>query len=177
MSSYSLSNFVEGVSHDLGNPPEYPLFRLSGWFLDNANIGKLNNLIGSSISGVSYQNPSGVTTGYGLEPYISNDQLAIFKMLFDYEYYKNMSRTVAQSAASNSKDWVSLKEGDSSITRINKNELSKNFRGLANDAKKDLDSAVKMYLKNNCSAEQVAGDDTFGRNNYFTVEWNRVNIF
>jgi hypothetical protein len=177
VTNYYLSDFIESVYHDLSNPVEYPIFRLSGWFLDNANLGKLNNLIGTCLSGIRHKDLEGNTTGYSLDPEPSSDQLGIYKMLFDYEYYKTLSRTVAQSAASNASDWINLKEGDSSITRVNKNELSKNFRGLANDAKKDLDMAVKMYLKYNSNPQQVVGDDTIGQNRYYRTEWNRTNLF
>jgi len=174
-SDYSLSNFITNVYHDLGNPSDYPSFRLSGWFLDQANIGKLNNLIGTQLSGVKYINNLGAITGYGIEPEMSNDQLGIYKLLFEYEYFKGMARTVAQSAALNNggNDWISLKEGDTSITRANKNEISKNFRSMASDARVDLDKAVKMYLKYNAVPEQVAGDDTIGVSNYSLKEWNR----
>jgi hypothetical protein len=175
--NYYLSNFIENVYHDLGNPDDYPVFRLSGWFLDNANIGKLNNLIGTSFSGSRDVDSYGNITGYSIQPEMGYNELAIYKMLFDYEYFKNMTRDVARSAVSSSSDWISLKEGDSSITRVNKNELSKNFRGLASDAKKDLDSAVKMYLKYNSVAEQVAGDDTFGQYNYISTYPTRNNTF
>jgi hypothetical protein len=171
---FTFSNFVKNVYHDLGNPPDYPLFRISGWFLDQANIGKLNNLIGTQISGVQYTGSLGEVTGYGLEPCTTNDQMAIYKMLFDYEYFKSSARSIAQSSVLGGNDWISLTEGDSSITRVNKNELSKNFRGLANDAKKDLDQAVKMYLKYNASPQQVAGDDIFGQSYYSNNEWART---
>lgn len=171
--NYYISTFIENVYHDLGNPPDYPIFRLSGWFLDNANIGKLNNLIGTCFSGIRELDTNGNPTGYYITPDINDNQLSIYKMLFDYEYYKNLTRDVARGAASNSSDWITLREGDSSITRVNKNELSKNFRGLSTDAKKDLDDAVKMYLKYNCLPEQVAGDDTIGVSNYIYSEFIR----
>ena len=48
---YSISTFISGVYTDLGSPDNYPIQKLAGWFLDNSNVGKLNNLIGTSISG------------------------------------------------------------------------------------------------------------------------------
>jgi hypothetical protein len=172
---YSISNFITNVYHDLGNPVDFPIFRLSGWFLDQANLGKLNNLIGTQFSGVYNTGQLGQITGYNIEPMMSNDQMAIYKTLFEYEYFKSAARSVAQSAAfsNGGNDWISLREGDSSITRANKNEISKNFRSMANDAKLDLDRSVKMYLKYNAIPEQVAGDDTVGVSNYSTKEWAR----
>jgi len=170
---YSFSNFISGVYIDLGEPIDYTPARLSGWFLDSANIGKLNNLIGTHISGVQLLDSLGGVTGYALESDVTSEEYSIFKNIFEYEYYKNLSRNAASSALQ-SNDWISLREGDSSITRINKNELSKNFREMANLAKQDLNYAVKMYLKYNASPAQVVGDDTEGTFNYSRNERTRT---
>lgn len=172
--TYNISNFINGVYDDLGNPSNYPPERITAWFLDNANVGKLNNLIGTYFSGVAYTNDCGNVTGYGIEPAIRNDQLAIYKMLFDCEYFKSEARNMAKSSATIGNDWTNLREGDSSITKINKNEISKNFRGLAQDCKAELDKAVKMYLKYNAIPDQIAGDDTEGVSHYLIQEYQRT---
>lgn len=172
--TYSLSQFISGVYEDLGDQSSYSLYRLSGWFLDEANIGKLNNLIGTQISGICLKDEFDNTTGYALSPDVSNDQYAIYKMLFDYEYYKNEAKFAAASSLIIADDWVSMGEGDSKVTRINKNEVSKNFRGLAKDTKEDLDKSVKMYLKYNAIPDQIVGDDTQGVRNYIIQEYNRT---
>lgn len=172
--TYSLSQFIHNVYEDLGNPSSYSISRLSGWFLDDSNIGKLNNLIGTQISGICLKDGGNNITGYNLSPEPNNDQYAIYKMLFDYEYYKNEARLSAQSSLIIGDDWVSMGEGDSRITRVNKNEVSKNFRALAKDSKEDLDKSVKMYLKYNAIPDQIVGDDTQGVRNYIIQEYNRT---
>jgi hypothetical protein len=122
---YSISTFISGVYTELGSPDNYPIQKLSGWFLDNSNVGKLNNLIGTSISGVCFKSPQNVVTGYSLEPFPSNDELAIYKMLFDYEYFKNESRSIARSSATIGSDWTDLREGDSSIKKLIKTKSPK----------------------------------------------------
>lgn len=170
----SFSKFVNGVYYDLGEPSNYSTARLSAWFLDNANVGKLNNLIGTCASGVGVLDENCNLIGYNLDPFPSNDQLAIYKMLFDYEFFKTEARVAASSSMTVGDDWTNLKEGDSSITRINKNEVSKNYRNLARDAKEDLDKAVKMYLKYNAIPDQVAGDDTAGVSTYRIQDYTRT---
>ena len=123
---------------------------------------------------MAYTNDCGNVTGYGIDPAIQNDQLAVYKMLFDYEYFRNEARNVAKSSATMGSDWTNLREGDSSITKINKNEISKNFRALSRDAKEDLDKAVKMYLKYNAVPDQIAGDDTEGVSLYIIQEYQRT---
>jgi len=172
--SYTLTYFINNIYNELGEPSDYSPQKISAWVLDNANLGKLNNLIGTCFAGVSYTNDCGNVTGYGIEPAIRNDELAIYKMLFDYEYFKNESRNMAKSSATIGSDWTSLREGDSSITKINKNEISKNFRALSRDAKEDLDKAVKLYLKYNAIPDQVAGDDTEGVSYYIAQDYQRT---
>ena len=172
--TYTIFNFINGVYEDLGSPSDYSPERISAWFLDNSNIGKLNNLIGTCFSGVAYSNDCGNITGYGIEPSVRNDQLAIYKMLFDYEYFRGEARNMAKSSSTIGNDWTELSEGDSSIKKINKNEISKNFRSLSKDAKEDLDKAVKLYLKYNAIPDQVVGDDTEGISYYIIQEYQRT---
>lgn len=172
--TYTLTYFINNIYNELGEPSDYSPQKISSWVLDNANLGKLNNLIGTCFSGVAYTNDCGNVTGYAIHPSIKNDQLAIYKMLFDYEYFKNEARNIAKSSATFGNDWTNLREGDSSITKINKNEISKNFRSLSRDAKQDLDHAVKMYLKYNAIPDQIAGDDTDGVSFYIIQEYQRT---
>jgi hypothetical protein len=172
--SYTLTYFINNIYNELGEPADYSFQKISAWVLDDANLGKLNNLIGTCFSGVSYTNDCGNVTGYGIEPGIRNDQLAIYKMLFDYEYFKNEARNIAKSSVTIGSDWTKLQEGDSSITKINKNDISKNFRALAKDVKEDLDKAVKLYLKYNAIPDQIAGDDTEGVSYYIVQEYQRT---
>jgi hypothetical protein len=167
------TKFVYGVYTELDEPENYPIAKISAWFLDNANVGKLNNLIGTRISGVAYKDQFGVVTGYDLIPNPNNDQLAIYKMMFDFEYFKTQARFATASSLVEGEDWVSLGEGDSRVQRVNKNEIAKNYRSLARDIKQDLDKAVKMYLKYNSIPDQVIGDDTVGISNYIIQEYNR----
>ncbi len=292
----SFYNFVSGVYLDLNNPTEYPISRVSSWFLDDSNIGNLNNLIGTDIQRCStppgprlfpkyieetfpasspliytqtsflnnrpvyiYTNPDPsivsnvikyvvnqdysvygkanftgwvsqddsigvpgvdfivwgliesdafdvteitgnwwlntvppsiglypiVASGsekisedgstveipvyYYLEPELNNDQMAIYKKLFECNFYKKQSFDIAKSVSMVG-DWVSIKDGDSSITRINKNEISKNLRALYKDSYEELQFLIKMYLKKTSSAEQISGDDFIGVNYYYSNE-------
>jgi hypothetical protein len=169
-----LTQLVTSVYSDLGEPIDYAPARITGWFVDNSNLGKLNNLIGTHFSGVCYENNQGMVTGYGIDPEPNNDQLAIYKMIFDCDFFKNQARNTARSAVTIGNDWTNLKEGDSSITKINKNEISKNFRIMNKDCEIELMKKVKMYLKYNSVPDQVVGDDTRGVSNYLIQDYQRT---
>jgi hypothetical protein len=171
--STSFTYFVQNIYNELDSPDDYSTSRISGWFLDSANLGNLNNLIGTNYISSGFSNETGRVTGYGIVPTISGNELGIYKLLFDYSYYYRLSRQTATNIMSVGQDWVSLQEGDSKITRVNYNEVSKNLRGLAKDAKETLDKAVKMYLKYNSIPMQIAGDDTIGVSNYMSLTEDR----
>jgi hypothetical protein len=95
-------------------------------------------------------------------------------MIFDCDYFKNQSKNLARSATTIGSDWTDLREGDSSIKKINKNEISKNFRGLAQDCQAELKKNVQMYLKYGAIPQQVAGDDTEGMSYYIIQDYQRT---
>lgn len=165
--------FVNNIYRELDYPTDYTAARISGWFLDYANLGQLNNLIGTNYTSSVLLDSNEKITGYSINPVISGNELGIYKMLFNYNYYFHMARSVAVSATRVGQDWVSMQEGDSKITRVNKNEISKNLRALANDAKDTLDKSVKMYLKYGAVPMQIVGDDYIGISNFISVGWNR----
>mgnify|MGYP001434405106 CR=1 FL=1 len=69
-------------------------------------------------------------------------------------------------------DFISLREGDSMITRTNKNEIAKTYRGLAKDAEEELEKQVYAYNYYQAQPRQVAGTDV----RVAPVTGNRENI-
>jgi len=156
----SLTDLVESTYSDLGEMSNYSVEYLSGWYLDNSNIGKLNNLIDSSFSGCVLKDSLGVVTGGYITGDLNGEEQGIFKKLFEYEYYNRQTKyALSGMAGANANDWITIKEGDSSIQRVNKNESVKTLRQLSRDARQDLEFMVMNYLKFNTSPEQVTGDD------------------
>jgi hypothetical protein len=104
---------------------------ISGWL--NANIGELNNLIFTSHSG----------TGIDL----NNEEADIFKHLYLANYYKKKSRNAIKTIGGSSptNNIVSVSDEDSSVTFINGNEVSKQFRSLSKDHMEELNKLVFAY--------------------------------
>lgn len=104
---------------------------ISGWL--NANIGELNNLIFTSHSG----------TGIDL----NSEESDIFKHLYLASYYKKKSRNAIKTIGSSvpSGNIISVSDEDSSVTFINGNEVSKQFRSLSKDHMEELNKLVYAY--------------------------------
>ena len=78
--------------------------------------------------------------------------------MYLYEFYAKKTRQVLRGVDS-SVDFVTLREGDTMITRTNKNELAKTYRGLANDAREEMERLVSSYNIYQAAPVQVAGED------------------
>lgn len=101
---------------------------VSGWL--SGHLGDLNLLINTAFSGE--------------DPDLSEEEEAIFKQVYLQNYYKKRVRDSLRGIDS-SVDWQTLQEGDSRITRTNKNEVAKSWRGMANDARLELETLVSKY--------------------------------
>ena len=118
---------------------------ISGW-LEN-NIGQLNNVIYTSFSGVS-----GEVSGLNLE------EQSIFKELYLYHYYTKQTRNTIRGIANDTNgNILSVRDGDNAITFVNKNEVSKVYKTLAQDANNKLMDLVARYNSYQASPRQVGG--------------------
>lgn len=89
-------------------------------------------------------------TGAFVYPIMGGEESAIYQKLFESDFYrKRVRETLNGVAGANglSSDWVSLKEGDSSITRVNKSEVLKTLKSIQESVRVDLEYMVLNYLK------------------------------
>ena len=136
----------------------FPISFVSGWL--ETNLGEFNSIVHEDFS----INESG-----NINPRSLNlSEEAIFTKLYTIHYYNKAAREVLKGVVwSNSStgaatdDWISIKEGDSSIQKTSKNSLSKTLSDLARSEKQDLDKLLYQYNMNKSSPSQVAGDDGF----------------
>ena len=118
---------------------------ISGWL--DSNIGQLNNVLYTSLSGVN-----GNVNGLGLE------EQSIYKEMYLYHYYTKQTRNVIRGIANDSNgNILSVRDGDNAITFVNKNEVSKVYKSLAQDAYEKLEGLVYKYNSYNASPRQVGG--------------------
>ena len=150
MVTYSVHDLADEIfANEFDYDSGYAQFYyISGW-LGN-NIGLLNTKIFSqySVDGSNF-----VPTGA-----FKHEERAIYKQMYLYEFYTKKTRQVLRGIDS-SVDFVTLREGDSMITRTNKNELAKTYRGLANDAREEIERLVTSYNIYQACPVQVAGED------------------
>ena len=150
MVAYSVHDLADEI---FANEFEYDsgyaqFYYISGWLANN--VGLLNTKIYSQYS---VQNSNFEPTGI-----FQQEERSIYKQMYLYEFYTKKTRQVLRGVDS-SVDFVTLREGDTMITRTNKNELAKTYRGLANDAREEMERLVSSYNIYQNDKVQVAGED------------------
>ena len=150
MVSYDVNNLATEIfTYEFDSDTGYtPLSSVSGWLANN--IGMFNNRLFTTfeVSG-NYFAPTGS---------FQQEERSVYKQMYLYEFYTKKTRQVLRGIDS-SVDFITLREGDSTITRTNKNEIAKTYRGLANDANEELEKLVTSYNMYQAEPVQVAGED------------------
>jgi|TARA_R110002012_G_scaffold144701_2_gene302949 hypothetical protein len=131
---------------------------VSGWLFEN--LGKLNTYIYTDFTG------NGASGTYGV---IDIEAQNILKELYLNNYYnkeaRNALRGIINSNVSGD-NVLALKDGESSVTFVNRNEVSKVYRGLAADS---MDNVVRMAGQYNiyqAEPRQLGGIDGSGLSDY-----------
>tara|TARA_X000001382_G_scaffold104235_1_gene79245 strand:+ start:94 stop:555 length:462 start_codon:yes stop_codon:yes gene_type:complete len=121
---------------------------ISGWFANN--VGMLNTYLYTNFSG-----DNGVISGMGLE------EADIYKEMYLYHYYTKQARNTLRGIATDSNgNILSVRDGDNSITFVNKNEVTKVYKGLANDSYEKMIRMAQSYSSYNASPRQVGGTES-----------------
>lgn len=109
---------------------------ISTWL--RANVGNLNVNIATSFS-INENDLS-------ISPEISIDAKAIFKQMYFCRYYKRRADSVLNNALTN--NILSLKDDVSSVNFVNKSELSKTYKSIADSECQKLATMTDLYKRN-----------------------------
>jgi hypothetical protein len=127
---------------------------VSGWLYEN--LGQVNTYLYTNFSG---DNASGT---YG---FMDIEAQNVLKELYLSNYYnkeaRNALRGITKSSVSGD-NVLSLKDGESAVTFINRNEVSKVYRGLANDSMDKVTRMAAQYNIYQAQPRQLGGIDASG---------------
>jgi hypothetical protein len=115
----------------------------------NANLGQLNTLLNTSYSGSNAE--------------LDLESQAIYKELYLANYYRKQSRNALRGlvdANGGGGDILSLRDGNSSVTFTNKNEVAKVYKSMADDAEIRLNQLVAKYNIYQSQPLQLGGIET-----------------
>ena len=127
---------------------------VSGWLYEN--LGRVNTYLYTNFSG---DNATGTYEIMDIEAQ------NILKELYLSNYYdkeaRNALRGITKSSVSGD-NVLSLKDGESAVTFINRNEVSKVYRGLANDCMDKVTQMAAQYNIYQAQPRQLGGIDASG---------------
>ena len=128
---------------------------VSGWLFEN--LGQLNTYLYTDFTG------SQASGTYGE---MDIEAQNILKELYLKNYYtkeaRNALRGIVNSSVSGD-NVLALRDGESAVTFVNRNEVSKVYRGLASDSTENLKRLVAQYNIYQAQPRQLGGIDGSGR--------------
>ena len=127
---------------------------VSGWLYEN--LGRVNTYLYTNFSG---DNATGTYEIMDIEAQ------NVLKELYLSNYYskeaRNALRGITKSSVSGD-NVLSLKDGESAVTFVNRNEVSKVYRGLANDCMDKVTQMAAQYNIYQAQPRQLGGIDASG---------------
>jgi hypothetical protein len=150
--TYKIVDLATELYDELGEPVDVSIPSIAYWL--RSNIGDLNIMINKKfyIDETTLEITSEDTDLFG------NVEKSIFKMIYSIHYYERLFRNALYAATQDSV--ISISDEGSSVTKINKNELAKNYASLRKQINDELNVLTKNYNLNEAKPLQVAGDDT-----------------
>lgn len=108
-----------------------PRSYIEAWL--ESNLGLLNTQINTSYSGVNAE--------------LDLEAAAIYKEMYMASYYRKQSRNALKGLIGNNNgsDILSLRDGNSSVTFTNKNEVSKVYKSLAQECDSTINKLTHQY--------------------------------
>lgn len=127
---------------------------VSGWLYEN--LGQVNTYLYTNFSG---------DNATGTHGFMDIEAQNVLKELYLSNYYskeaRNALRGITKSSVSGD-NVLSLKDGESAVTFVNRNEVSKVYRGLANDCMDKVTQMAAQYNIYQAQPRQLGGIDASG---------------
>ena len=127
---------------------------VSGWLYEN--LGQVNTYLYTDFNG------EGAGGTYGA---MDTEAQNILKELYLGNYYNKQARNALRGIVSSSvsgDNVLSLRDGESAVTFVNRNEVSKVYRGLASDCMDKVTRLAAQYNIYQAQPRQLGGIDASG---------------
>ena len=161
-------DIADEVFRELGEPTILSIPAISFWL--RANIGQLNNYIHTEF--LVNTSDLEIKTSAGVE--IGEEEKAVLKKMYFIHFYDQKLRTHMTTLDTDTV--ISVRDGDSSVTKINRNESTRSIAAIKNQEYDELNQMIQAYNSQKGSPRQVAGDDTTsGASTKYNTQFNRIN--
>jgi hypothetical protein len=185
-------DIADEIFRELNEPSTISIPSVAFWL--RSNVGGLNNYIGASYRVLDGSSETDLDDGdtrtltttleisqivvnassAEVELEIGEDEKSIFKKMYHVHYYDRLLRTNLTSISSDSV--ISVTDDGSSVTKINKNEISKVYSQIKRQEIEELKMLIGSYKLKNSSPLSVGGDDTFVGHYQTSDRFNRTDF-
>tara|TARA_Y100000310_G_C20385885_1_gene670380 strand:- start:101 stop:607 length:507 start_codon:yes stop_codon:yes gene_type:complete len=161
-------DIADEVFRDLEEPSSLSIPPITYWL--RANIGTMNSYINSKyeIEAVTLE----IVDECGV--LLKEEEKSILKKMYMVHYYDNQLRS--NLIAISTDTVISVTDDNSSVVKINKNEVSKVVLQAKKQESEELQKMITAYKLSKVKPRQVAGDDLESLNSVtkYDTEFNRI---
>lgn len=136
--AYDFSDISDAIWFDLGSPTSLTPDAIATRLASNFFIGKLNNLLDLCLI---FDSAGDLTP---LEDFGSEEQ-NVYIELYKNNYY---AQKVMENLGAGSLGFTTIREGDTTLTKVSPTEIAKNYQTLKNNSDENLKNLVNSYLNN-----------------------------
>lgn len=158
-------DIADEVYRELNEPTSLSIPAISYWL--RANVGYLNNLIHTDY----VINAKTLEMEDSNSDEIGEEEKVILKKMYMIHYYDQRLRT--HMTTMDTDTILSVRDGDSSVTKVNRNEIAKSIAVVKAQEYSELKTMVAAYTGTKAKPYQVAGDDTVNGDSSSTTKYNR----
>lgn len=126
-----------GIWYDVGQPTSLTPDAIQSRLETNFFVGKLNNLLDLCFSfGVS---------GISPEADFGSEEQNVYIEIYKNNYY---AQKVMENLGAGSLGFTTIREGDTTLTKVSPTEIAKTYQTLKNNSDENLKNLVNSYLNN-----------------------------
>ena len=162
-------DIADEIFRELGEPTSLSIPAISFWL--RTNVGQLNNYIHTEYSVSETDLEIKDTSSPPVE--IGDNEKTILKKMYFIHYYDQRLRT--HMTTMDTDTILSVRDGDSSVTKVNRNEVAKSIAAVKAQEYSELLKMIQAYVSNKAGPYQVAGDDTTNADSTkYNTQFNRI---
>ena len=158
-------DIADEIYRELGSPSSTSISAIAFWL--RSNIGALNNYLNETytING-SYE----IIDAASAE--INSQSVAVLKKMYSIHDYDLKIR--ANIVSISTSDIISITDKGRSVTKDNKNEVTKALSSVKNEETKAMNELINAYKNRESTPIQVVGDDTVAGSFRSREYYNRI---
>ena len=158
-------DIADEIYRELGSPSSTSISAIAFWL--RSNIGALNNYLNETYTiNCSYE----IIDAASAE--INSQSVAVLKKMYSIHDYDLKIR--ANIVSISTSDIISITDKGRSVTKVNKNEVTKALSSVKNEETKAMNELINAYKNRESTPIQVVGDDTVAGSFRSREYYNRI---